>query len=68
MSKSLGNVVDPIEIINDVGADSLRYYLIKSNPPWEDISFQRDGPKNARKVINTYWNVAKFASTYMAMD
>ncbi len=68
MSKSLGNVIEPLELIDQVGADSLRYYLIKSNAPWEDTAFQKDGPKNARKVLNTYWNVVNFASTYMVID
>ena len=68
MSKSLGNVIEPLELIDQVGADSLRYYLIKSNAPWEDTAFQKDGPKNARKVLNTYWNVVNFASTYMLID
>lgn len=68
MSKSLGNVIEPLEVINQVGADSLRYYLIMTNAPWEDTAFQKDGPKNARKVINTFWNVVNFASTYMLID
>jgi isoleucyl-tRNA synthetase len=68
MSKSLGNVIEPLEIIDQVGADSLRYYMIKSNAPWEDTAFQKDGPRNARKVLNTYWNVVNFASTYMILD
>ena len=68
MSKSLGNVIEPLELIDQVGADSLRFYLIKSNAPWEDTAFQKDGPKNARKVLNTYWNVVNFASTYMIID
>ena len=68
MSKSLGNVIEPLEIIEQVGADSLRYYMIKSNAPWEDTAFQKDGPRNARKVLNTYWNVVNFASTYMILD
>ena len=68
MSKSLGNVIEPLEIIDQVGADSLRFYMIKSNAPWEDTAFQKEGPKNARKVMNTYWNVVNFASTYMILD
>lgn len=68
MSKSKGNVVEPLEVINQVGADSLRLYLIITNPPWEDMSFQNDGPRNARRVLNTYWNVINFASTYMSLD
>ncbi len=68
MSKSLGNVIEPLDIINELGADSLRLYLIKANAPWEDTAFQKDGPKNARKILNTYWNVVNFASTYMNID
>ncbi|MDR3282477.1 MAG: isoleucine--tRNA ligase [Candidatus Methanoplasma sp.] len=68
MSKSLGNVIEPLEIINDLGADSLRFYMVKANAPWDDTAFQKDGPKNARKVLNTYWNVVNFASTYMSID
>jgi len=68
MSKSKGNVIEPLEIIKELGADSLRLYLIKANAPWEDTAFQKDGPKNARKILNTYWNVVNFASTYMNID
>ena len=68
MSKSKGNVIEPLEIIDQVGADSLRYYLISTNAPWEDTAFQKEGPKNSRKVLNTYWNVVNFASTYMSID
>lgn len=68
MSKSKGNIIEPLEIIKELGADSLRFYMIKANAPWEDTAFQKDGPKNARKVLNTYWNVVNFASTYMNID
>ncbi|MCL2786375.1 MAG: isoleucine--tRNA ligase [Methanomassiliicoccaceae archaeon] len=68
MSKSKGNVIEPLDIIKEVGADSLRFYVTRVNSPWEDTAFQKDGPKNARKVLNTYWNVVNFASTYMNID
>jgi isoleucyl-tRNA synthetase len=68
MSKSKGNIIEPLEIINNVGADSLRFYLLSTNAPWEDTAFQKDGPAGARKVLNTYWNVVNFASTYMNID
>ena len=68
MSKSKGNVIEPLQIIGEVGADSLRFYLLEANAPWEDTAFQKDGPKGARKVLNTYWNVVNFASTYMNID
>ncbi|MCQ2079868.1 MAG: class I tRNA ligase family protein, partial [archaeon] len=68
MSKSLGNVVTPEEVIAQYGADALRYYMIMANSPWDDTSFQKDGPKDAWKVLNTYWNVVNFASMYMVID
>ncbi len=68
MSKSKGNIIEPLSIIDELGADSLRMYLVKSNAPWEDTAFQKDGPKNARKSLNIYWNVVNFASTYMTID
>ncbi len=68
MSKSLGNVVTPEEVIDQYGADALRFYMIMVNAPWEDTSFQKTGPKDAWKVLNTYWNVINFAAMYMSMD
>lgn len=68
MSKSLGNVVTPEEVIAQYGADALRYYMIMANSPWDDTSFQKEGPKDAWKVLNTYWNVVNFASMYMVID
>ena len=68
MSKSKGNVIDPLDLIEQVGADSMRFYLLKSNAPWEDTPFQKEGPRNARKVLNTFWNVVNFAGTYMIID
>ena len=77
MSKSLGNVVEPKEVIAEFGADALRLYSVRANAPWDDTCFQwdmkknpplKEGPKNAWKVLNTYWNVVKFASMYMEID
>ncbi len=68
MSKSLGNVVTPEEVIDQYGADALRFYMIMVNAPWEDTSFQKTGPKDAWKVLNTFWNVINFAAMYMSMD
>ncbi|MDD1772526.1 MAG: isoleucine--tRNA ligase [Methanomassiliicoccales archaeon] len=68
MSKSKGNVVEPGKVIKEHGADALRYYLIKTSAPWEDIPFQMEGVKNARKTLNVFWNVVNFATTYMALD
>ena len=77
-SKSKGNAIDPKVIIDKVGRDPLRFYMVKSNAPWEDTAFQwnpknsspekNSGPSNARKTLNTFWNVVNFASTYMIID
>ena len=77
MSKSQGNAVEPKEVISEFGADALRLYSVRANAPWEDTCFQwdtkknpplKEGPKNAWKVLNTYWNVVKFATMYMEID
>ncbi len=68
MSKSEGNVIDPLEIVGEYGADTLRFYLLKANAPWEDIQFNPDGVKAAHKTLNIFWNVYYFATTYMALD
>ncbi|MBX8637091.1 MAG: isoleucine--tRNA ligase [Thermoplasmata archaeon] len=68
MHKSLGNSIDPMDFIKQDGADALRFYMLGSRAPWDDLSFQPDGPKNARRTLNILWNVYNFASTYMALD
>lgn len=68
MSKSRGNVIEPGKVIAEYGADALRFYMMRVSAPWEDISFQFEGVKNARKTLNILWNVANFASTYMSID
>ncbi|MDD1747906.1 MAG: isoleucine--tRNA ligase [Methanomassiliicoccales archaeon] len=68
MSKSRGNVIEPEKVIKDYGADALRFYLMRTNAPWEDTSFQWEGVKNARKTLNILWNVVNFATTYMSID
>ncbi|MBO4358008.1 MAG: class I tRNA ligase family protein, partial [Candidatus Methanomethylophilaceae archaeon] len=77
MSKSLGNVVEPKEVASEFGADAMRLYSVRANAPWDDTCFQwdtkknppmKEGPKNAWKVLNTFWNVVKFATMYMEID
>lgn len=68
MSKSLGNVVEPLEVISQYGADALRYYMVSANAPWDDTAYQASGPKDAWKMLNTFWNVVNFAAMYMSMD
>ena len=68
MSKSLGNVVEPDEVIEQYGADVLRFYLLWGNKPWEDLKFNWDEVKNVNKMFNILWNVYVFSTTYMAID
>lgn len=68
MSKSLGNVVEPEEVIELYGADVLRFYLLWGNKPWEDLKFVWDELKNVNKMFNILWNVYVFTTTYMSID
>ena len=68
MSKSEGTAVDPISVVNTLGADSLRLYLMKANAPWEDLTYQQEGVKAANRTLNILWNVYKFAALYMSID
>ncbi len=68
MSKSEGSAIDPVGVIGSLGADSLRFYLLKANAPWDDLSFQMEGAKAANRTLNILWNVYKFATLYMSID
>jgi len=68
MSKSEGTAVDPMGVVNTLGADSLRLYLLKANAPWDDLAFQQEGVKAANRTLNILWNVYKFATLYMSID
>lgn len=60
MSKSLGNGVDPIEVINSYGADSLRFMLVTGNSPGNDLRFQEERVEASRNFCNKIWNAARF--------
>jgi isoleucyl-tRNA synthetase len=68
MSKSEGTAIDPVGVVNTLGADSLRFYLMKANAPWEDVLFQQEGVKASNRTLNILWNVYKFAALYMSID
>ncbi len=68
MSKSLGNVVQPEEVVNKYGAEVLRFYVLWSNKPWEDLRFNWDEVGVVHKMFNVLWNVYVFATTYMGID
>jgi len=60
MSKSLGNGIDPLEIIDKYGADALRFALATGNSPGNDMRFSDEKIENARNFTNKIWNAARF--------
>ncbi|WP_003544907.1 valine--tRNA ligase [Desulfotomaculum nigrificans] len=60
MSKSLGNGVDPLEVIDSHGADSLRFMLITGNTPGNDLRFHFERLDGARSFANKLWNASRF--------
>lgn len=60
MSKSLGNGIDPLEIINQVGADALRFTLLTGNSPGNDMRFHSEKLESSRNFANKLWNATRF--------
>ena len=60
MSKSLGNGIDPLEIIEKYGADALRFALVTGNAPGNDQRFQEDKIEMGRNFSNKVWNAMRF--------
>ena len=60
MSKSLGNTVDPLKIIDDVGADALRYSIILITATGQDLFLGKDTFKLGRNFCNKIWNASRF--------
>ncbi|MFC5447268.1 valine--tRNA ligase [Paenibacillus aestuarii] len=61
MSKSLGNGVDPLEIIEKYGADAMRYMISTSSTPGQDLRFRWERVEQARNFANKIWNASRFA-------
>ncbi len=66
MSKSLGNGIDPLDVIRDYGADALRFTLVTGNTPGNDMRFYYERVEGNRNFANKIWNAAKF--TIMNLD
>ena len=60
MSKSLGNGIDPLELIDQYGADALRLTLITGNAPGNDMRFYYERMENSRNFANKVWNASRF--------
>ncbi|SMF89248.1 valyl-tRNA synthetase [Paenibacillus uliginis N3/975] len=61
MSKSLGNGVDPLEVIEKYGTDAMRYMISTSSTPGQDLRFRWERVEQARNFANKIWNASRFA-------
>ena len=68
MSKSLGNGIDPLEIIEKYGADALRFALATGNSPGNDMRFSDERIEAARNFANKLWNAARFVMMNLTID
>ncbi len=68
MSKSLGNVVAPEEVVERYSVDVLRFYVLWANKPWDDLKFNWKEIEVINKMFNILWNTLVFATTYMSID
>ncbi|MFW5794280.1 MAG: class I tRNA ligase family protein, partial [Bacillota bacterium] len=60
MSKSLGNGVDPTDVINKYGADSLRYFITTNSAPGLDLRYEEEKVESSWNFINKLWNISRY--------
>ncbi|MFA6693843.1 MAG: valine--tRNA ligase [Bacillota bacterium] len=65
MSKSLGNGIDPLEVISEYGADALRFTLVNGVAPGNDMRFHLDKVEASRNFMNKIWNASRFALMHL---
>ena len=69
MSKSLGNIINPIEIMEKYGADTIRFYMLYTSPVWTPLRFDENGVKEVySKYISTFKNAYSFFEMYANAD
>lgn len=68
MSKSLGNGIDPLKIIEDYGADALRFALTTGNAPGNDMRFYTEKVEAGRNFANKLWNASRFTMMNLDID
>ena len=68
MSKSLGNGIDPLEMVETYGADALRYNLITGNSPGNDMRFYVEKCEAMRNFCNKLWNASRFVMMNLSID
>ncbi|MEI6238015.1 MAG: valine--tRNA ligase [bacterium] len=64
MSKSLGNIIDPVDLINKYGADAVRLSLIIGTSPGNDLKLSEDKVKGYKHFANKIWNISRFVLSY----
>lgn len=60
MSKSLGNGVDPIEVVDQYGADALRYFITTNSSPGQDLRYEEEKVLSSWNFINKIWNISRY--------
>jgi len=68
MSKSFGNVIDPLELIDEYGADATRFALLRSASPGTDVPLAREWVDGEKRFVNKLWNAVRFARTILGDD
>ena len=68
MSKSLGNGIDPLEVIDQYGADALRFTLATGNSPGNDMRFSTERVEASRNFCNKIWNASRFIQMNLTID
>ncbi|WP_143795321.1 class I tRNA ligase family protein, partial [Oenococcus oeni] len=68
MSKSLGNGIDPMDVINKYGTDALRWFLSTGSTPGQDLNFSNDKMDSAWNFINKIWNVSRYVLMNLETD
>ncbi len=68
MSKSLGNGIDPLDIVDQFGADALRFTLATGNSPGNDMRFSNDRVEASRNFANKIWNAARFILMNLSIE
>ena len=69
MSKSVGNIIDPVQIMTKYGADNIRWYMLYASPVWTPLKFSEAGVKEVHsKFFNPFKNTYTFFQTYANID
>lgn len=68
MSKSLGNIIRPEEVVQKEGRDPFRFYMLWATNPWENLRFSWKGLEQVKRMLNILWNVYVLSATYMSLD